>query len=386
MFSQWTRSLRYRGDYAPLPGAHSKNRNGLYSRPAIALLVVVVSSFALNAYFILSAWLSWPTPLDNYQTLNRSPLISNALLSSLPPISSQKNAIVTTLYTNNFAAAVATLGHSLKKTNTAARLILLYLPDKISEEALCIATSSGFVAQPVERIPPPRNGRGVHRHFQDQYTKLTLWTLDRQGIDAVVYLDADTLVRQSLDELFRLPYNFAAVPDIFLDSRGFSLSFNAGVMFVRPSTDVFNTMVEQIGSASYRAEDAEQSFLNHFYGAEAIRLPYVYNGNQAIKKRSPKVWAGIARELRVVHYTMVKPFLGRDYAEVKLKDLDQHVIKQAKLKGGIYKEEVLWWRDIWQETRRTYRDEMGRCQNPSVRRDNITLLLHNTDLTSDTLH
>ncbi|TCD70099.1 hypothetical protein EIP91_004828 [Steccherinum ochraceum] len=372
MFSQWTRSLRYR-DYAPLPGGHAKSRNGQYSRTALFALGVVVLSFALNLYFVISAWLAWPSPLDNYQTLNQGPLVSRALLSSLPPINSQKNAIVTTLYTNNFAAAVATLGHSLKKSDTTARLILLYLPDKISEEALCIATSSGFVAQPVARIPPPRNGRGVHRHFQDQYTKLTLWTLDQQGIDAVVYLDADTLVKQNLDELFRLPYNFAAVPDIFLDYRGFSLSFNAGVMFVRPSTTVFNTMVDQIGTANYRAEDAEQSFLNHFYGAEAVRLPYMYNGNQALKKRSPKLWAGIAPELRLVHFTMVKPFLGRDYAEVKLKDLDQHSLKQAKNKGGIYKDEVLWWRDMWLETRRSYSQQMAQCQRTEFRRDNLTI-------------
>ncbi|THH26498.1 hypothetical protein EUX98_g7690 [Antrodiella citrinella] len=127
-------------------------------------------------------------------------------------------------------------------------------------------------------------------------------------------------------------------------------------------------MVEQIGVANYKAEDAEQSFLNHFYGAEAIRLPYAYNGNQAIKKRSPKVWAGIAKELRVVHYTMVKPFLARDYAEVKLKDMDQHTLKQTKLKGGIYEEEVLWWRDMWQDARRTYGDQLDRCQIPSLRR------------------
>ena len=206
----------------------------------------------------------------------------------MPPIDPKRNAIVTTLYTNNFAAAVATLGHSLQKANTTARLIMLYIPDKISEEALCIATSSGFEPHAVTRIPPPRNGRGVHRHFMDQYTKLTIWTLDRLGIDAVVYLDADTLVKRNLDELFRLPHNFAAVPDIFLDSRGFTTSFNAGVMFIRTSTDVFHDMVEKIGTASYRAEDAEQSFLNHYYGAEVVRLPYVYNGNQALKKRSAK--------------------------------------------------------------------------------------------------
>ncbi len=120
------------------------------------------------------------------------------------------------------------------------------------------------------RIPPPRGGKGVHRHFLDQYTKLTLWTLDKIGIKSLIYLDADTLVRKNIDELFLSPWNFAAVPDIYLDSRGFTLGFNAGVMFVRTSSDVFQSIVDQIGSAKNRSEYAEQSFLNHYYGAEAV--------------------------------------------------------------------------------------------------------------------
>lgn len=268
---------------------------------------------------------------------------------------------MTTLYTDSFAPAVATLGHSLRKTNTSASLIVLYLPDRISEEALCIATSSGFVAQQVSRIPPPRNGKGVHRHFLDQYTKLTLWTLDKIGIKSLVYLDADTLVRKNMDELFLSPWDFAAVPDIYLDSRGFTLGFNAGVMFVRPSSEVFQNMVDQISTAHYRSEDAEQSFLNHYYAAEAVRLPLAYNGNLAIKKRSPELWQGMLPELRLIHYTMVKPFLGQDYAKVSVKDLDKHVEKMTKKRGGYYKREVQWWGEEWKETRETYQKELSLC-------------------------
>lgn len=240
-------------------------------------------------------------------------------------------------------------------------MIVLYLPDRISDEALCIATSSGFVPHRVTRIPPPRGGKGVHRHFLDQYTKLSLWTLDKIGIKSLIYLDADTLVQRNIDELFVSPFSFAAVPDIFLDSRGFSLNFNAGVMFLRTSSDVFQSMVDQIGTAKYRSEDAEQSFLNHYYGAEAVRLPFAYNGNLAIKKRSPKMWNGILPELRLVHYTMVKPFLGHDYAKVEVQDLDKHVEKMSKKRGGYYRREVLWWGEAWKETRQTYRAELAVC-------------------------
>lgn len=282
------------------------------------------------------------------------------------PPATNESAIVTTLYTDAFAPAVATLGHSLKQTNTSARLILLYLPDRISHEALCVATASGFTPRPVSRIPPPNNGAGVHRHFLDQYTKLTLWTLDEIGIKSLVYLDADTLVRKNIDELFTFPFNFAAVPDVYLDSRGFTIGFNAGVMFLRPSSTVFQTMISQIATANYPFEDAEQSFLNYFYSAEALRLPYAYNGNLAIKKRTPTLWEGIVDELRIVHYTMVKPFLGYDYSQINIEDMDDHVDWMARRRGGYYREEVKWWGEAWKDMKATYHSQLAEC-TPSRR-------------------
>ena len=100
---------------------------------------------------------------------------------------------MTGLYTDAFAPAVATLGHTLNRANSSASRLLFYLPDKISARALCIAKASGWEPVQIERIAPPF--RGVHRHFLDQYSKLQLWTLDQRNFRAVVYLDADTLVR-----------------------------------------------------------------------------------------------------------------------------------------------------------------------------------------------
>lgn len=267
---------------------------------------------------------------------------------------------MTSLYTDAFATAVATLGHTINKVNSSANKIMIYLPDKTSPRAVCIASASGFNPHPVARIPPPHPG--VHRHFLDQYSKLQLWDLDRQGVKSLVYLDADTLVYRNFDELFSLPYRFAAVPDVYLDDRGFSSGFNAGVLFLRPSRDVLKDMVSKIATANYPAEDAEQSFLNHYFGKEALRLPYTYNGNLAIKKRSKAMWEDLKESVHVVHYTLVKPFLQGDYAEVPINKLEKNIKSKMGKHGGIFVDELNEWAEAWAETKEKYGDAFSECE------------------------
>jgi glycogenin glucosyltransferase len=150
---------------------------------------------------------------------------------------------VSSLYSDGFAIAVAVVGHSARSANISARLLLPYLENKVSEKALCIARAAGWEPYAVPLILPPHEGKGIHPRFRDQYTKLNIWRLDLMGIDSAVYVDADTLVRRNFDELFDSPFNFAAVPDVYGagDPRGFSLTFNAGVLAYRPSSTVFGT-------------------------------------------------------------------------------------------------------------------------------------------------
>lgn len=242
-------------------------------------------------------------------------------------------------------------------------MIVLYLPHRVSNDALCIATSSGFEPHPVERIKPPHNGKGLNPQYIDQFTKLSLWTLDTLGIRALVYLDADTLVVNNFDEIFAMPYRFAAVPDVWDGARGFTLEFNAGVLFLRPDSAVFRRMVASLATAKFPAKYAEQAFLNQFFAADAVRLPLVYNGNLMTKKRSPEIWAAMRDTMRVIHYTMTKPFVGPHprYERIPLKRLPHRVSEATHEWGGIYTEEVELWGRMWEATRTTYAEEMDKC-------------------------
>ena len=301
---------------------------------------------------------------DPHLPRNTHPIVEPAALAAFgKPVNHNEDAIVTGLYTDAFASAVATLGHTLNTAaNTSAARLLFFLPDKVSPRALCIARTSGWEPVPIARIAPPF--RGVHRHFLDQYSKLTLWALDRRGVRTAVYLDADTLVRRPLDELFRLPFAFAAVPDVYARAPGYALDFNAGVLVLRPNSTVFADMVARIASARYPALEAEQAFLNVYFGAEAARLPYAYNANLAIRERTPALWAALQREARVVHFTKIKPFLQGDYAEVPLAELERNAERVARRKP-LWKDDAREWIEAWRATKEAYGAEFEKCEGLS---------------------
>ena len=271
--------------------------------------------------------------------------------------------IATSFFTDEFATAIAALGDSLNRVNTTARRLFMYIPEQVSPRGLCIASATGFAPHPVQRIPPPRDGAGVYYHFLDQYTKLRLWELDAHGARAVVYLDADTLALRNFDELFTLPYTFAAAPDVYTNRKGFWLHFNAGVLFLRPSSARFREFLQLLDAAPYDRHEAEQAFLNTFYAKDALRLPYAYNANLAIKARSRALWEGIKKEIRVVHYTLVKPFTrdNKDYTRVPMRELEANARRRSSEFDGTFVEEMETWAQAWHDTYAKYGAKLEGC-------------------------
>lgn len=174
----------------------------------------------------------------------------------------------------------------------------------------------------MDLIPAPNGGKGLsHQHFCGMFTKLQIWGLDTAGVDRVVYLDADTLVRKNFDELFGLLWSFGAVPDVYTSSCGFDLTFNTGVLALQTLSTVLKKMRNVVGDLAEQARqgkakvppnEADQGFLNTYYVSDVVRLPYAYNANLAIKVASPAMWDTMVAksEMRVVHYMVVKPFVN----------------------------------------------------------------------------
>lgn len=272
-------------------------------------------------------------------------------------LQANETAVITSLYTDPYAVAVATLGHSLTKVNTTARKIAIYLPERIGADALCRVKAAGWELHPVEYIPPAHGGKGIFWRFADQYTKLRIWSLDQIGVKSAVYLDADTLAKNNFDELFDIPFEFAAVPDAY-PGLGFTLGFNAGVMVLKPNTTVFEDMMSKVEDAEYKLTEAEQAYLNIYFGKQTVRLPHMYNGNLAIKKLSTSYWAAIQEELKIMHFTLRKPFSGSptcDGRECTIRDIfdrqrqREHITWVKTLEDGLFVDEMDWWLTVYEE-------------------------------------
>ena len=255
------------------------------------------------------------------------------------------------MYTDDYTTAIMTLGHSIRAANVTARMVLMYIPvsegGTVSAKSLCLAQAAGWTLHPVSFILPPAN-KVVSGHYRHQYTKLNLWKLDKIGIKSAVYIDADTLVRRNFDELFTLPWNFGAVPDVF-DNVGFLVGINAGVIYFRPNSTTFDDMISKLSIARYPPNFAEQSFLNVYFGSQMTRLPFAYNSNLAIKLRSPTLWPALVSDMRIVHFTTLKPFPKA--LDLDVEEEEQFFEEKKQYLDGLWKDEVGWWREAYTSMR-----------------------------------
>ena len=159
--------------------------------------------------------------------------------------------------------------------------------------------------------------------WHSTFTKLRLFGLTQ--FQKLLSLDTDTLAAASLQPL--LDYNLdpdqhlAAVKDISWNDRSLTCrartrcTFNTGVMLLRPSAAVHKKLLAALTNGSgithsrYRKVRHDQDFLNiEFPFHETGRLPLADNANLLLYRHAYKAWNSTP-PLRIIHYTLVKPWL-----------------------------------------------------------------------------
>ncbi len=154
----------------------------------------------------------------------------------------------------------------------------------------------------VVRAPRIRNALFGGKHqdrFEYTFSKLGVFALT--FLDRGVYLDADTVVLDGLDDLFDGD-GLSAAPDF-----GFSLNreiFNSGVFAFAPDADVFRGMMAKNGTTeSY--DGGDQGFLNSYF-PEVDWLDSSYNTLWRMLDSNPGV-VGLG-DVKVLHFVGPKPW------------------------------------------------------------------------------
>ncbi len=142
--------------------------------------------------------------------------------------------------------------------------------------------------------PPDKMGFST---YETVYTKLHLW--NQTEFDRLIYLDADTIVVGSLDQLLEGP-DFAASPCFTAPDL-----FNAGMMVLKPSRERYEDLMEKRATLpSYDGSD--QGFLNSYFpdwytGDPSRRLPMKFNVPRLLRVYRP-AWNRLTEDMRVLHY------------------------------------------------------------------------------------
>ncbi|KAJ6843886.1 inositol phosphorylceramide glucuronosyltransferase 1 [Iris pallida] len=230
---------------------------------------------------------------------------------------SDPEAYVTLLYGDEFLLGVRVLGKSIRDTGSEKDMVAL-VSDGVSDFAKDLLQADGWKVELISLLANPNQVRP--KRFWGVYTKLKIFNMTRYK--KVVYLDADTIVVKSIEDLFQCGR--------FCANLKHSERLNSGVMVVEPSATLFEDMMRQVNSLpSYTGGD--QGFLNSYYAdfpnahlfvpnlsaeirnsrpqPEMERLSTLYNADVGLYMLANK-WMVDERELRVIHYTLgpLKPW------------------------------------------------------------------------------
>ncbi|CAK9072896.1 unnamed protein product [Durusdinium trenchii] len=214
--------------------------------------------------------------------------------------------------------AVQTLASSLRCTGTKYLPMLVLHTDQVSSTTVArLASDSSLKLKAVETIANPHS-TDVPGWVNSGFTKLRVW--EQEEFAKLVYIDADCLILENIDELFASVCP-AFCPDVFPPDK-----FNAGVMVVEPSRSVFQEMLQQIDRLPSH-DGGDTGFLNSFFPdwfrwpAEQ-RLPFRYNALRTMywfTHSNPGYWKSLA-PVKVLHFcSSPKPW----DPEAKKGDLEQ---------------------------------------------------------------
>ena len=187
------------------------------------------------------------------------------------------------------------LGYSIQKHNDLAamdaELVLLVREDDkdgVTAENRTRLEKAGWKVRVAEELVFDNvDNSKIRAHHRHNLNKLHLWTWTEY--EKILFIDADVVCKGSLAELWNMPGDFAASPDVWwnilVDNR-----FNSGVIVFRPSMETFHDMIPKMSDPHYHSpNDADQAFLNVYYKFRFFGLPFKYNFNLVMVTSPPLI-------------------------------------------------------------------------------------------------
>ena len=235
---------------------------------------------------------------------------------------------------SEFIDGAIALGRSLMNVREEEYdMVLLHTTQFNLIDAQRLSADGGWKLKYIENAIKQPPGHAYKYRFDQVFNKLAIF--NQVEYDTVVYLDADTLVMENIDELCNnLNTDIGAV------MRG--PSFNSGVLVIRPDEETFKRLVTEIDLVNPRYLNNDQGYLNtvfwDFSACDYVdpliesreeeetrplpcaRLPARYNGDVLIYAVNNNHWpytpvTETYEKPKIIHYTFgdIKPWNWYSY-------------------------------------------------------------------------
>ena len=215
-----------------------------------------------------------------------------------------------------YLLALLVLGSSLEQHASRLPRLLMALENvRLDHEAILALAEVGWQVCSVPRLLPPHPS--TNHRFREQFAKLEMLRMEQ--FDRILYVDSDVLAIRDITPILRTPMREGVYLAATQDMRGskayaWAETFNCGVMVIRPSRIEYNRLLNllRLDKVPYERVMSEQGFLNAVYpGQAASRLALGDGANLATFAYSRPDWDRAWPEMRLIHYTMSKPWACR---------------------------------------------------------------------------
>ncbi|KAJ2837081.1 Glycogenin-2 [Coemansia erecta] len=231
----------------------------------------------------------------------------------------ERFAFVTLVTSDTYVDGALVLLHSLRRTLTPHSILCLATPSTLSENSLQRLQQhfDGVIETDLHQSTDDCNLALLGRpDLRSTLTKIQLWHPALFGAwSAICYLDADTLVRQSIDDIFlrfstwrndtsewRHGGLIAAAPD-----TGWPDCFNSGVLLLAPGLECYQGLLRRAAQSNASFDGADQGLLNEHFADWSTakpyrRLPFLYNATANVYYTYEPALQRFGHDVRVVHF------------------------------------------------------------------------------------
>jgi lipopolysaccharide biosynthesis glycosyltransferase len=219
-------------------------------------------------------------------------------------------AYVTLLTSDSYLPGALVLAKSLLDTKTPYPKIVL-ICGEVSQSCRQVLANyyDRLIDAPLIRSTDFENLKLLGRTELDvTFSKVHVFNPALLPFKRVAFLDADTVIIQSIDDIFSYLDNpetvFAAAPDI-----GWPDCFNSGVFVCKPSPSIFKALLEKTKMESF--DGGDQGLLNTYFSTWATeygdskrtaRLPFTFNVTPSSFYSYIPAFIKFKGDIRVLHF------------------------------------------------------------------------------------